>query len=244
GVIRVSTDPNYAPQSFLNPDGEFEGFDIDVATEIAERLDVEVAFETPDFDLVQGGSWNERWDISVWSITITEPRRDVLGFTQPYYFTPAQMAVTEESGITSLEELAGETICMGEGTTYLDWLEGNLVLGDGSTPAEPPEGAVASTLPTDANCAEAIQAGRTEFAAWLSSSTTIQQAIDAGIPIVAVGDPVFFEPLAVAVDRSGPPHEELLAELDRIVGEMHEDGTLTELSEKWYDGLDLTKATE
>ena len=38
----VSTDPNYAPQSFLKSDGTFEGFDIDVATEIAKRLGVEV----------------------------------------------------------------------------------------------------------------------------------------------------------------------------------------------------------
>jgi polar amino acid transport system substrate-binding protein len=64
------------------------------------------------------------------------------------------------------------------------------------------------------------------------------------VPIVPVGEPVFFEPLAVAVDLSGPSHETLLAELDRIIGEMHEDGTLTGISEEWYDGLDLTKATE
>jgi len=36
----------------------------------------------------------------------------------------------------------------------------------------------------------------------------------------------------------------MLAEVDRIVGEMHDDGTLTEFSEKWFDGLDLTTASE
>ena len=244
GVIRISTDPNYAPQSVILPDGTYEGFDIDVANEIGERLGVEVQFETPDFDLVQGGGWNGRWDVSVGSVTITEDRKSVLGFTQPYYYTPAQMAATEASGFTTLEELAGATICVGEATTYLDWLEGTLTLGDGSVSVDPPEGAVGTTLPTDANCAEAIAAGRTEFEGFLSSSTTVQQAIDSEVPIVTVGDPVFFEPLAVAVDLSGPSHEALLAELDRIVGEMHADGTLTGFSEEWYDGLDLTKATE
>jgi polar amino acid transport system substrate-binding protein len=243
-VIRISTDPNYAPQSVILPDGTYEGFDIDVANEIGERLGVEVQFETPDFDLVQGGGWNGRWDVSVGSVTITEDRKSVLGFTQPYYYTPAQIAATEASGFTTLEELAGATICVGEATTYLDWLEGTLTLGDGSVPVDPPEGAVGTTLPTDANCAEAIAAGRTEFEGFLSSSTTVQQAIDSEVPIVTVGDPVFFEPLAVAVDLSGPSHEALLAELDRIIGEMHEDGTLTGFSEEWYDGLDLTKATE
>ena len=47
GVLTVSTDPNYAPQSVKNPDNTFSGFDIDVATEVAKRLGVKVAFVTP-----------------------------------------------------------------------------------------------------------------------------------------------------------------------------------------------------
>ena len=58
-----------------------------------------------------------------------------------------------------------------------------------------------------------------------------------------VGDPVFFEALAVATDKKGPPHAELQRELDRIVKEMHADGTLSNFSKKWFDGLDLTKTT-
>jgi polar amino acid transport system substrate-binding protein len=242
GEIRVSTDPNYAPQSVLKPDGTFEGFDIDVANEIGRRLGVTVKFETPDFDLVQGGNWADRWDLSVGSITITEERKAVLDFTQPYYYTPAQMTATTASGITTLEGLAGKTVCVAEATTYLDWIEGTLTLGDGSTPAEPPAGMKATTFPTDANCAEAVQAGRTDFEGFLTSSTTAQQAIDEGIQLVMVGDPVFYEPLAAALDKNGPPHAELLAEVDRIIGEMHADGTLTQLSMKHYKGLDLTKA--
>lgn len=242
GVIRVSTDPNYAPQSFLNDDGEFEGFDIDVAVAIAERLGVTVEFKTPNFDLVQAGGWNDRWDLSVGSITITERRLNNLDFTEPYYFTPAQASATTDSGITTLDGFAGKSVCVGAATTYLDWINGDLVLGDGSTPTPAPDGITPVVLETDALCAQAIAAGRREFEGFLSSSTTVQQAIDDGVPIVNVGDPVFFEPLAVATDKSGLPHAELQAELDRIVGEMHADGTLTSLSEEWYDGLDLTKA--
>jgi polar amino acid transport system substrate-binding protein len=244
GTIQISTDPNYAPQSFLKDDGTFEGFDIDVANEIGERLGVDVEFVTPSFDLVQAGGWNGQWDVSVGSITITESRKDVLDFTEPYYFTPAQLAASEESGITTIDGFAGETICVGAATTYLDWINGDLALGDGSTPAEVPEGVEAAALETDALCAESIAAGRDEFTGWLSSSTTVQQAINDEVPIVTVGDPVFFEPLAVATDKSGPEHAQLQAALDQIVADMHADGTLTELSEKWYEGLDLTKATE
>lgn len=240
GKIRVSTDPNYAPQSFLNDQGELEGFDIDVAKEIAKRLGVEADFKTPDFDLVQAGGWNGQWDMSVGSITITEARKANLDFTEPYYFTPAQMAASTASGITTLDGFAGKKICVGAATTYLDWINGDLVLGDGSDLAPVPAGAEAVPLQTDALCAESIQAGRTEFEGWLSSSTTVQQAIDDNVPIVMVGDPVFFEPLAVATDKSGPAHAALQAKLVEILQAMHDDGTLTTLSEKWYGGLDLT----
>ncbi len=70
--------------------------------------------------------------------------------------------------------------------------------------------------------------------------TTAQGYIDAGNPVKIVGDPVFYEPLSVAFDKSSDPDSESLFEaVDGIVAEMHADGTLTALSEKWY-GLDLT----
>ena len=213
GTLRISTDADYAPQSFLEPDGTFVGFDIDVGTEIAERLGVDVEFQHVDWDIITAGSWSERWDISVGSMTITTPRKEILSFTQPYYYTPAIMAASTRSGLTDVDQLQFEV----------------------------PDGAEATTLPTDANCAEAIEAGREEFDLWVSSVTTVDEAIQAGIPIVVIGDPIFTEDLAVAIDKSGPPHAALLFEIDKIIGEMHEDGTLTELSEKWFEGEDLTQ---
>src|SRR5690349_2113062 len=81
GKLVVSTDPNYAPQSFLKPDGTFEGFDIDVANEIGKRLGVKVEFATPSWDVITAGSWAGRWDISVGSMTITTAREEVLAFS-------------------------------------------------------------------------------------------------------------------------------------------------------------------
>ncbi|HUG48797.1 MAG TPA: transporter substrate-binding domain-containing protein [Candidatus Limnocylindria bacterium] len=242
-TIIAFTDPAYPPQSFLNEEtGDYEGFDIDVTLEIAERLGVSnVEFTTPSFDLVVAGNWADRFDMAVGSVTITEPRREVLDFTQPYYFTPAQLATHPDAGITDIAGFAGETICVGEATTYLDWLEGTLQLpAEAGEVADPPEGVVSTTLPTDLDCATAWQSGRFEFNGWLTAQPTAQAAIDEAFPVVLVGDPVFFEPLAVVFDGSVEDNDSLVAEVDRILGEMHADGTLTELSEKWYDGLDLT----
>lgn len=244
GVIKVSTDPNYAPQSFLNPDGTFEGFDIDTANAIGQRLGVDVQFETPSFDAVVAGGWSGRWDISVGSVTITEEREGILDFTDPYYYTPAQMAATTASGIADLAGLAGKAICVGSSTTYQSWLEGTLSLVGSPEPATPPEGATASPLETDQLCAQAIASGRTDFDGWLSSSTTVKAAIDADTPIVTVGDPVFYEALAVATDKAAADHDALDAALDEIITAMHGDGTLTTMSENWFDGLDLTTVVQ
>jgi polar amino acid transport system substrate-binding protein len=239
GTIKVSTDPNYEPQSFLDDNGELIGFDIDVAKEIANRLEVDVEFVTPTFDLVQAGGWNGQWDLSVGSITITEPRLEVLDFSPPYYYTPAQFAATEASGITTIEGFANTSVCVAAATTYLDWINGDLVLGDGSELAPVPEGITPVVLETDALCAEAIEAGRDDFDGWISSSTTVAAAIEGGVAIVEVGDPIFYEPLAAATDKSGPDNDSFMAELDDIINAMHEDGSLTEMSNEWY-GIDIT----
>jgi ABC-type amino acid transport substrate-binding protein len=58
GVLRISTDANYEPQSFREPDGSWVGFDIDVGTEIAERLGVEAEFQHQDWEIITAGSWS------------------------------------------------------------------------------------------------------------------------------------------------------------------------------------------
>jgi polar amino acid transport system substrate-binding protein len=242
GKLVVSTDPNYAPQSFQKPDGTFEGFDIDVATEIAKRLGVEVAWETPDWAVITAGGWSGRWDASVGSMTVTSDRQKVLSFTDPYYYTPAQMAASTASGITTLEGLAGKTVCVGEATTYLDWLEGKpLDFGTLSPTSTPPAGVQVTTQKTDAQCPQLWGSGRNDFEGFLSSSTTVDGAIAAGLPMIKVGDPVYAEPLAVATDQSGPDPSDFVTAVTAIIQEMHEDGTLTAMSEKWF-GLDLTQA--
>src|SRR5262249_12689534 len=72
GTITVSTDPKYPPQSsFDEKTGEYVGFDIDVATEIAKRLGVGIDWQTPNWNAITAGSWNGRWDMSVGSMTPT-----------------------------------------------------------------------------------------------------------------------------------------------------------------------------
>jgi polar amino acid transport system substrate-binding protein len=70
----------------------------------------------------------------------------------------------------------------------------------------------------------------------------VEQNIADGVPVVKVGSPVYSEDLSVAVDKGHALDPmPLVTELDEAVQAMHSDGTLSELSNKWF-GMDLTQA--
>src|SRR5258706_4075269 len=102
GKLLIATDANYKPQSFKNADGSWEGFDIDVAREIAKRLGVEAEFLDISFDIVTAGGWNDRWDMNVGSMTVTPERKKALYFSTPYYYTPAALVVHNDSQANSI----------------------------------------------------------------------------------------------------------------------------------------------
>ncbi len=244
GVLTVSTDPAYPPQSKLNAKtGEYEGFDIDVATEIAKRLGVDVAWEAPSWDVITAGSWNGRWDMSVGSMTPTNDRQKVLYFTDPYYYTPAVVVVHKDN--TSVQDLStdldGKTIGVCSGCTYDQFLQKTLDI-KGFTFDFIIDDAVIKGYDTDTTALQDLALGDgNRLDAVITSSTTAQGYIDEGNPVKITGDPVFYEPLAVAFDKSSElDSQSLLDAVNGIVGDMHSDGTLTEFSKKWYDGLDLT----
>ncbi len=264
GYILVSTDPNYEPQSFLNTEGsrpsdtkcpadalttaEMQGFDVDVAKAIGEALGVETCFATPSWDAITAGNWADKWDVSVGSMTVLKGRQEILDFSVPYYYSPAAVAVRADSGFTSVEDLAGQAICAGTATTYEAWA-GN----DFTNPNAPPESSVLIKAPadvtvvpleTDQECAQAIEAGREDFLAYATSGTVVDANIAAGMPVVKLEPPIYFEQLAAAFDKSSTlPTDTLRAEVDKVFTAMHEDGRLSELSNQWF-GVDYTKANE
>ena len=242
GTIRVSTDPAYPPQSFLANDGTYKGFDIDVAEEIAKRMGVEVQWMAPSWDIITAGNWNGRWDISVGSMTVTPERAKVLYFSPPYYYTPAAAAVHEDNtDITNVEtDLDGKTVGVCSACTYEFYLDGTLnIPGDYDFLVDNPQ---IKTYDTDSSAIQDLALGDgVRLDAAMSSLTTLKEAEETGTPIKIIGDPLYYEPLAVAIDKESQANPKpLVDEVSKIVEEMHKDGTLTELSEKWY-GYDLTK---
>jgi polar amino acid transport system substrate-binding protein len=245
GVLRVSTDPAYPPQSSLNEDGEMEGFDIDVATEIAERMGVDIAWETPAWDAIIAGNWQGRWDLSVGSMTVTPEREEVLHFTPAYYYTPASIAVhADNDSITDVEnDLDGMRVGVCGGCTYEFYLDGSLDI-PGEELDFVVDDANIRSYDTDTSAIQDLALGDgVRLDAVMSALPTLEEAEDKDRPIKIVGDPLFYEPLAAAIDREAQSDPApFVHRVGEIIDEMHADGTLTELSMKWY-GVDLTKKT-
>lgn len=248
GTLRIATDPKYKPQSWYDVQSStWKGFDVDVATEIAKRLGVSPELQAQKWAVITAGSWNDRWDVSVGSMTDTIDREQLFDFTPAYYYTPASMAVFQDnSTITGPADLTGKKVCVGVQTTYQDYVQGKLKLGAGAPPFQfQVNGANLLTFDTDTDALDNLSLGDgVRCDAAISAQQTIQAYIDAGGPIKIVGDPLYYEPLAIAFDKNDPKNAQSLADaVSQIIQEMHADGTLSALSKKWYKGVDWTVAS-
>src|SRR3954447_282100 len=120
GKIRISTDPNYKPFSFANPDGTYDGFDNATAVEAVKRLskdvgkDIAIEWQTPAWEAITAGGWGGRFDISIGAMSVTNGRAKVVDFVDPYYYDSGAVAVPKDSPVQKLEELNdGKSICVG-----------------------------------------------------------------------------------------------------------------------------------
>ena len=241
GTLLVSTDANYEPQSYKTPDGAWHGFDVDVARDIARRLGVRAEFLDISFDVITGGGWNGRWDVNVDSMTLTGERERVLYLSQPYYYVPASFVVHKTSTAKTIEDLAGKRIGVGTATTYQAYLEGHLMLV-GEKILHPAPEARAVPYDTDQLALQDLALGdgvRLDGA--LTALPFIDHQIAHGVPLRVLGQPVFYEPAAVAIDKSSPQDPvSLYSAVNAAVAAMHRDGTLRRLSLHYY-GVDFTQ---
>lgn len=128
GALTVCTDSPYQPFEF-EEDGEFTGFDVELIREVADDLGVEAQFQVTPFDAIQSGAAlsAQQCDVAASAITITEERRENLGFSEPYFNADQSLLIAEEDEDTyaSLDDLAGATVGVQAATTGQMYAEEN-----------------------------------------------------------------------------------------------------------------------
>lgn len=241
GRLVVAVDANYPPLSSTNAEGTLVGFDVDVGRLIAERMGVSVVYETPDWSAVLSGRWQGRWDLSVGSITPTEERQRVLDFPAIYYSVPAALVVhAANRSIRSAADAAGKRLGVPQSSTYDRYLTQTLSISVPGTPAFTYQlrDAHITRFPDEANTLKALAEGDgARIDAALMALPPAMAAIRNGLPLRVAAQPVFIEPLAVAVEKGSPAFARRVAQ---AVESLRADGTLSRLSIQWF-GADFSR---
>ncbi|MDN0063546.1 transporter substrate-binding domain-containing protein [Collinsella ihumii] len=120
----VGFDQAYPPYGFVGDDGEFTGFDLDLAAEVSQRCGWEVTYEPIDWDakdtLLDSGAIS-----CIWNGFTMEGREDDYTFSEPYMLNGQVVVVKADSGIESFDDLAGKTVITQVDSAALDVLEGD-----------------------------------------------------------------------------------------------------------------------
>jgi polar amino acid transport system substrate-binding protein len=218
-----------------------DGFDIAVATEFAKRLGVEIEIVTPGWDVITAGHWAGRWDICIGSMTATKARAELLDFPTIYYYAPAAIVVHKDNTtITEARHLSGKRIGVEVATTYQAYLNHDLVIdAEGALPVVyRVDDPIVITYESEPLAFEDLKLGDgVRLDAIVGGLLTITDQIKRGGPYKMVGEHLFDEPIAIAIEKGDP---EFAAKVVEIIDSMRADGTLAELSVKWL-GADVTK---
>jgi polar amino acid transport system substrate-binding protein len=223
GTFTVVGSGGYPPFNYIE-NGKVVGFDVDTGQEIAKRLGVKLNYETSDWDGLTEGLRNKRYDAILGSMAITEERLEIVDFTSPYYYSGAQLFVNKDAGITDVNELSGKKVAVTTGTNFVQDAEGlgaeiSYYQDDNATLMELINGRVDGVI--------------TDRLVGLSAL----EEIAGGEKITLVGELLRLENMGIAINKDDT---ELLERVNEILQEMHDDGTLTKISEKWLNGVDIT----
>ncbi|MCC5908849.1 MAG: transporter substrate-binding domain-containing protein [Clostridiaceae bacterium] len=225
--IVVGTSGEYYPWAFQK-DGELQGFEIDIWKEIAERNNLEISFETSRFSGLIGMLDTGRIDTIAHQMSITEERKEKYNFTEPYAYSYYDFAVTSDSVLASLEDLEGKSVgCWqggnGERTLRAINEEHNLNLDIRTYDGVPIE--------------KEVELGRID-ASWQGEVKTLATIEKNDLDLKLIGIKLVFETNAYPFVKDSEK-DALREDISETIKEMHEDGTLSSLSRKWFD-LDTT----
>ncbi|SEO12911.1 amino acid ABC transporter substrate-binding protein, PAAT family [Terribacillus saccharophilus] len=230
GKITVGTSGTLYPASYY-PEGsdDITGYDVEVIKEIAKRLDLEVEFKTSDFNNMLASVQNGRVDLAANDIGVTDERKEKFAYSEPYKYSYTTMIVRKDdlSGINSLEDLKGKK-AGGEATTGYSKIAEELgaeVVAYGNT--------------TNDVYLRDVDNGRTDLIIndYYLQSLALQAFSDLNITIHP--DFKFDETSNAAIMPKDAT--ELKKQVDKVLSEMREDGTLTKLSGEFFGGADVSK---
>ena len=223
--LRVGMSGGYFPFTFVKQD-VLQGFEVDVMNAVGEEAGLDIAFETMSFSGLVGALDAGRIDTIANQITITPEREAKFAFTQPYVYDGAQVVVKQgNEAVSGVEDLRGRTVAVNLGSNFEQLL------------SELPYADEIEIKTYESNIAQETALGRVDAFVMdrVSSAQLIQES---PLPLELAGQP-FSEIRNALPFRDDEAGTALRDEVDAALTTLRENGTLTEISQKWF-GTDIT----
>ena len=225
GTLIVALEGAWQPWSYHDESDTLVGYDVEVSRAIAEKLGVEPEYVESDWDSLFAGMDAGRYDLVCNGVEVTDERSKTYDFTTPYGYIHTALAVKKDNDtITSFEDLKGKTTANSLASTYMELAESY--------------GATVQGIDTLEETIQLLTAGRID--ATLNADVSFYDYLnvhpDADFKIVALTE----EASHVAIPlRKGEETASLREAIDKAIEELRAEGTLTELSEKYF-GQDIS----
>lgn len=251
--VRIATEGAYPPWNSTDSSGQLIGFEIDLANDLCQRMEVECEIVAQDWEGIIPALQAGKYDVIMAGMSITDERRKVIQFSDSYAATPAYFAVlkdseladyqgelnkadlaeidpAEQAAIDQLKEtFAGRTVGVQVATTHANFLEEHL--GDAVEIRK---------YDTQENLDLDLQAGRVDLA--LASMSYWQPLLETekGEDFALIGPGLtggpFGEGVGVGVRQEDG---ELVEMFNQAIAEAQADGTIAKLAQKWF-GFDAS----
>ena len=226
GNIVVAMEGTWAPWTYHDDNNDLVGYDVEVAQNIAEKLGVEVEFVEGEWDGLLAGLDAGRYDIMVNGVGVTDERAEKYNFSTPYAYNKTAVIVRGDyDEISSMEDLKGKKTANTISSTYAAQAE---AYGATVTPVDDLNQTIELLL---SNRIDATLNAEVVF------NDYKKEHPEADVKIATYSDQV--EEIAIPI-RKGDDTVTLLDAVNNALDEMAKDGTLTELSEKYF-GMDISK---
>ena len=224
GKLVVALEGAWQPWSYHDESDTLVGYDVEVSRAIAEKLGVEPEYVESDWDSLFAGLDAGRFDIVCNGVEVTDERAKTYDFTTPYGYIHTALAVRKDNDdIKSFEDLAGKTTANSLASTYMELAESY--------------GATVQGIDTLEETIQLLTAGRID--ATLNANVSFYDYLnvhpDADFKLVAQTE----DASHVAIPIVKSEDSSFLDALNSAIDELRADGTLKELSEKYF-GQDIS----
>lgn len=230
GKLTVATSGTLYPTSYHDSESnDLTGYEVEVVREMAKRMDLEVEFSEMAFDGMLTSIQSGKVDIAANDIMINEERKEKFDFASPYKYSFGTAMVRKDdlSGIKTMEDLKGKKAAGEATTTYM------------AIAREYGAEEVIYDNATNDQYLRDVSTGRTDV---ILNDYYLQRLAIAAFPDlnIAIHPDIKFNPNNQGIIMK-KGNTELKKNIDATLKGMHEDGTISEISKKFFDGADVSK---